>query len=84
MVQVILWTWRWGAAVTILIKSFLYLMAFGQPTVLFVSTIGLVCWLLMKCVRAIAWSFTTGPRPRKSANVPRLYLQRHRLAHKPL
>jgi hypothetical protein len=40
--------------VTILIKPLLYLMVLGQVAVLFASTIGLISWLLMKCVRAIA------------------------------
>ena len=34
----------------ILIKPFLFLIAFGPA-----SVIGLACWLLMTCVRAIAW-----------------------------
>ena len=45
---------------TILIKPLLYFMVLGQVAVLFASTIGLVCWLLMKCVRAIA-SLTLRP-----------------------
>jgi hypothetical protein len=39
---------------TILIKPFLYLIAFGPLAVLFASVFGLACWLLMVCVRAIA------------------------------
>jgi hypothetical protein len=49
----------------ILIKPFLFLIAFGPIAVLFASVIGLACWLLMVCVRAIAWLPT-----RDSANVP--------------
>jgi hypothetical protein len=52
--------------VTILIKPLLYLMVLGQVAVLFASAVGLVCWLLIKCVRAIA-----GLLP-GAANVPRL------------
>jgi len=40
---------------TILIKPFLYLIAFGPMAVLFASVIGLAGWLLMMCVRAGAW-----------------------------
>ena len=44
---------------TILIKPFLYLIAFGPLAVLFASAIGLACWLLIVCVRAISLaSFT--------------------------
>ena|SRR5215467_1494811 len=39
---------------TILIKPFLYLIAFGPLAVLFASVFGLACWLLMVCVRAIS------------------------------
>jgi hypothetical protein len=39
----------------ILIKPFLYLLAFGQAAVLFAVVFGLACLLLMTCVRAIAW-----------------------------
>jgi len=39
---------------TILIKPFLYLIAFGPLAVLFASVFGLACWLLTVCVRAIA------------------------------
>jgi len=60
--------------VAILIKPFLFLIAFGPIAVLFASVIGLACWLLMMCVRAIGWLSTTGPRPRNSANLPRLHL----------
>jgi hypothetical protein len=56
----------------ILIKLVLYILAFGQVAVLFASAIGLVCWLLIVCVRAIAWRFTTDPG--NSANLPRLPL----------
>ena len=55
----------------ILIKPFLYVIAFRPIAVLFASAIGLVCWLLIMCVRAIAWLPTTGQRPRNSANLPR-------------
>ena len=61
----------WEAAVPILIKPFLYVIAFRPIAVLFASVIGLVCWLLIMCVRAIAWLPTTGQRPRNSANLPR-------------
>src|SRR5262245_13173051 len=61
----------WEAAVPILIKPFLYVIAFRPIAVLFASAIGLVCWLLIMCVRAIAWLPTTGQRPRNSANLPR-------------
>jgi hypothetical protein len=40
---------------TILIKPFLFLIAFGPLAVLFASVFGLACLLLMTCVRAIAW-----------------------------
>src|SRR5262249_45261437 len=60
-----------GAAVSILIKPFLYVIAFRPIAVLFASAIRLVCWLLIMCVRAIAWLPTTGQRPRNSANLPR-------------
>jgi len=40
---------------TILIKPFLFLIAFGPMAVLFASVIGLACGLLTMCVRAIAW-----------------------------
>jgi hypothetical protein len=44
---------------TILIKPFLYLIAFGPLAVLFASVFGLACWLLIVCVRAISLaSFT--------------------------
>jgi hypothetical protein len=39
----------------ILIKPFLYLLAFGQTAVLFAGVFGLACLLLMTCVRAIVW-----------------------------
>jgi hypothetical protein len=44
-----------GGQMTILIKPFLFLIAFGPLAVLFASVFGLVCLLLMTCVRAIAW-----------------------------
>ena len=40
---------------TILIKPFLFLIAFGPMAVLFVSVIVLAGGLLTMCVRAIAW-----------------------------
>jgi len=49
----------------ILIKPFLFLLAFGQAAVLFASVIGLAGWLLTMLARAIL----------VSANVPRPYLQ---------
>jgi hypothetical protein len=39
----------------ILIKPFLYLLAFGQTAVLFAGVFGLACLLGVTCVRAIAW-----------------------------
>ena len=60
---------------TILIKPFLFLTAFGPMAVLFASVIGLACGLLTMCVRAIAWLVTIGQRLGNSANVPRLYLR---------
>jgi hypothetical protein len=39
----------------ILIKPFLFLVAFAPIAVLFASVFGLACLLLMTCVRAIAW-----------------------------
>jgi hypothetical protein len=39
----------------ILIKPFLYLLAFGQTAVLFAGVFGLACLLLMTCVRGIVW-----------------------------
>ena len=39
----------------IVIKPFLYLLAFGQTAVLFAGVFGLACLLLMTCVRAITW-----------------------------
>jgi hypothetical protein len=52
----------------ILIKPFLFLIAFGQVAILFASFVGLAGWLLTMCVRAIAWL-----RPRDPADVPRLH-----------
>jgi hypothetical protein len=46
---------------TILIKPFLYLIAFGPLAVLFASVFGLACWLLMVCVRAISLASFTWP-----------------------
>ena len=63
-----------GGQMTILIKPFLFLIAFGPLAVLFASVVGLACLLLMTCVRAIAWLLTTGQRPHNSANLPRLHL----------
>ena len=59
-----------GGRMPILIKPFLFLIAFGPIAVLFASVLGLACSLLMICVRAIAWLSTTGQRPRNSANLP--------------
>ena len=44
-----------GGRMLILIKPFLFLIAFGPMAVLFASVVGLVSLLLMTCVRAIAW-----------------------------
>ena len=44
-----------GGRMPILIKPFLFLIAFGPLAVLFASVVGLACLLLMTCVRAIAW-----------------------------
>ena len=44
-----------GGQMPILIKPFRFLIAFGPLAVLFASVVGLVCLLLMTCVRAIAW-----------------------------
>ena len=38
----------------ILLKPFLFLVAFGPLAVLFASAFGLACWLLTVCVRAIS------------------------------
>jgi len=46
----------------ILIKPFLYLVAFGPLAILFASVFGLACWLLMVCVRAISLASFTWPR----------------------
>ena len=58
-----------GGQMTILIKPFLYLIAFGPLAVLFASVFGLACWLLMVCVRAIfvanfTWRFKTATHGR--------------------
>src|SRR5262249_24443885 len=58
----------------ILIKPFLYLIAFGPLAVLFASVFGLACWLLMVCVRVI----------RNYANLPRLHLRPPAIGHKSL
>jgi len=42
----------------ILIKPLLYILAFGETAVIFANVIGLACWLLIMCVRAIAWRLT--------------------------
>lgn len=48
--------WRAGGGkMPILIKPFIFLIAFGPMAVLFASVIALACLLLMTCVRAIAW-----------------------------
>jgi hypothetical protein len=44
-----------GGRMLILIKPFLFLIAFGPIAVLFASVFGLACLLLMTCARAIAW-----------------------------
>jgi hypothetical protein len=44
-----------GGQMPILVKPFLFLIAFGPLAVLFASVFGLACLLLMTCVRAIAW-----------------------------
>jgi hypothetical protein len=56
----------------ILIKPFLFLIAFGPIAVLFASVFGLACWSLMMCVRVI----------RNSANLPRLHLRPLAIGHK--
>ena len=66
--------WEATNQMPILIKPFLYLIVFGQIGVLLASVFGLACWLLTMCVRAIAWLPTTGQRPRKSTDLPRLHL----------
>jgi hypothetical protein len=59
-----------GGRMPILIKPFLFLIAFGPIAVLFASVFGLACLLLMMCVRAIAWLVTlaslrrAGPKPK--------------------
>jgi hypothetical protein len=68
--------------VPILIKPFLFLIAFGPMAVLFASIVALACLLLMTCVQAIAWLATMGPRSRNSANVPRLHLRPSTIANK--
>jgi hypothetical protein len=64
-----------GGQMPILIKPFLFLVAFAPIAVLFASVFGLACLLLMTCVRAIAWLPTVGQRLGNSANVPRPYLR---------
>ena len=58
---------------TILIKPFLYLIAFGPMAVLFASAIGLAGWLLMMCVRAGAWLaiIKRAHYPRRRPRLPR-------------
>jgi hypothetical protein len=68
----------------ILIKPFLFLIAFGPLAVLFASVFGLTCLLLMTCVRAIAWLITIGQRLGNSANVHRPYLRGLPIINKPL
>jgi hypothetical protein len=46
----------------ILVKPFLYLIAFGPLAILFASVFGLACWLLMVCVRAISLANCTWPQ----------------------
>jgi hypothetical protein len=50
----------------ILIKPFLYLLAFAQTAVLFARVIGLACLLLMSCVRAIASSLPNNEQTPKA------------------
>ena len=71
-----------GGRMPILIKPFLFLIAFGPMAVLFASVVALAGWLLMVCVRAIAWLATMGQRSRNSANVPRLHLRPSTIANK--
>jgi hypothetical protein len=59
---------------TILIKPFLFLIAFGPLAVLFASVFALACLLLMTCVRVI----------RNFANLPRLHLRPPAISHKSL
>ena len=51
---------------TILIKPFLFLIAFGPLAVLFIILFGLACLLLMKCVRAIASSLPNNEQSPKA------------------
>ena len=71
MGSVIVLVWEATNQMPILIKPFLYVIAFRPIAVLFAGAIGLVCWLLITCVRAIAWLPTAGQRLRNSANLPR-------------
>ena len=73
-----------GGQMPILIKPFLFLVAFGPIAVLFASVIALACGLLMMCVRAIAWLLTIGQRLGNSGNVPRLYLVHPAIGQKSL
>jgi hypothetical protein len=68
----------------ILIKPFLFLIAFGPLAVLFASVFGLTCLLLMTCVRAIAWLVTIDQRLGNSANVHRPYLRGLPIINKPM
>jgi hypothetical protein len=77
----------------ILIKPFLFLIAFGPLAVLFASVFGLACLLLMTCVRAIAWLPTAATellnavnpkRATKGSLVPTPYLSLRRISHKAL
>jgi hypothetical protein len=43
-----------GGRMPILIKPFLFLIAFGQAAILFASVIGPAGWLLMMCARTIS------------------------------
>jgi len=60
---------RLGASnqMPILIKPFLYLIAFGPLAILFATVFGLACWLLMVCVQGFTWlqvsARSTGPPP---------------------
>jgi hypothetical protein len=57
----------------ILVKPFLYLIAFGPMAVLFASVIGLACGLLMMFVRAGAWLaiIKRAHYPRRRPRLPR-------------
>ena len=77
---------------TILIKPFLFLIAFGPLAVLFASVVGLACLLLMTCVRAIAWLpraatkllNVVNPTEPRGQPVPTPYLWSEWIGHKAL